>query len=237
MRLETAMFTRDHHQRIALILQELNPERLESHGCLFGGGTASEYRESADIDFMVSNLAGYRELRQLVRRDNSLASLWKSPSPPIQEKREPLTDQYGIHTRLSIKGVSVKFEIVLEGRISLDQPSLSDQVCGISCLTAGDMACSKLLANSDRWNDDSVFSRDIHDLAHLPLKRVVLAAAISKSEAAYGTSIRVDVNKAVDKLKRQPGWLERCQTMLCIESPRAVLWQKLKHLERLVASC
>ena len=109
--------------------------------------------------------------------------------------------------------------------------------CCTSCLTVGDMACRKLLANSDQWNDDSVFSRDILDLAHLPRKRDSLAAAISKSEAAYGTSIRVDVNKAVDKLKRQQGWLERCQTMLCLESPRAVLWQKPKHLERLVASC
>jgi hypothetical protein len=26
-----------------------------------------------------------------------------------------------------------------------------------------------LLANSDRWNDDSVFNRDVLDRAHLPL--------------------------------------------------------------------
>lgn len=42
---------------------------LEAHHCLFGGGTAmalryGEYRESVDIGFMVSHLAGYRALRQ-----------------------------------------------------------------------------------------------------------------------------------------------------------------------------
>ena len=42
---------------------------LRSHHCYFGGGTAivlrhGEYRESADIDFLVSDIAAYRSLRQ-----------------------------------------------------------------------------------------------------------------------------------------------------------------------------
>jgi len=236
------MFKREHHQRIALILQELNAELLRAHGCLFGGGTAialryGEYRQSVDIDFIVSDLAGYRELRQLVRRENSVTSLWQSTDPPFREERQPLTDQYGIRTRLAAQDVVVKFEIVLEGRITLESPSSSDEVCGISCLTIGDMACRKLLANSDRWNDDSVFSRDLVDLAHLPLTKPIATAAISKAESAYGSSIRTDFHKALQKLKHQPGWLERCRAALALESPRAVLWQKLNHLDKLVATC
>jgi hypothetical protein len=47
------LFERDHHVRIALVLQALDAEALAAHGCLFGGGTAialghGEYRESRE---------------------------------------------------------------------------------------------------------------------------------------------------------------------------------------------
>lgn len=65
------MFRRPHHQRIAQVLGALNGPLLRANGCLFGGGTAialryGEYRESVDIDFMVSDVHGYRTLRQLL---------------------------------------------------------------------------------------------------------------------------------------------------------------------------
>ena len=48
------MFTREHHQRIALALESMNDALLWEHNCYFGGGTAialrhGEYRESVDI--------------------------------------------------------------------------------------------------------------------------------------------------------------------------------------------
>lgn len=60
------MFKRDHHVRIATILQSLDPDVFINHNCYFGGGTAivlshDEYRESVDMDFLVSDLAMYRE--------------------------------------------------------------------------------------------------------------------------------------------------------------------------------
>lgn len=66
------MFSRDHHNHIATVLESLNSELLRATGCYFGGGTAialrfGEFRESVDIDFMVSSTSGYRELRELVR--------------------------------------------------------------------------------------------------------------------------------------------------------------------------
>jgi len=116
------------------------------------------------------------------------------------EEREPLMDQYGIRTRLNVEGETIKFEIVLEGRVRLDPPSPEDTVCTVSCLTLADMACSKLLANSDRWNDDGVFSRDLLDLAHLPLKPNQLINALSKAEGAYGESVQKDLIQSLERL-------------------------------------
>jgi len=99
------------------------------------------------------------------------------------------------------------------------------------------MACSKLLANSDRWNDDSVFNRDVLDLAHLLLSKSLLEAAIAKAEQAYGEVIQRDLNKALARLKQQDGWLNRCRESLAIEEPRALLWQKLSNLRRLHHIC
>ena len=55
------------------MLERLDSELLLRQRCFFGGGTAialghGEYRESVDIDFICSSIAGYRELRQLVTK-------------------------------------------------------------------------------------------------------------------------------------------------------------------------
>ena len=80
------MFTRLHHQRIAKVLESLDADLLKQHNCLFAGGTAialgyGEYRESVDIDFLVSDLVSdlvlYRYLRNSVR-EQGLQALMKS---------------------------------------------------------------------------------------------------------------------------------------------------------------
>ncbi len=68
-------FERPHHQRIAHVLAAMNGDALRQHGCLFGGGTCialryGEYLESVDIDFLVSDAGGYRELRHLLTGPN-----------------------------------------------------------------------------------------------------------------------------------------------------------------------
>ena len=65
---------RPHHQRIARLLGSLDAARLFAHKCLFGGGTViamlhGEYRESRDVDFLVSDLEAYRSLRGIVTRE------------------------------------------------------------------------------------------------------------------------------------------------------------------------
>ena len=159
---------RPHHQRIAHVLSAMNGETLLQHGCLFGGGTCialrhGEYRESVDIDFLVSDAAGYRELRHLLTGPDGLAAITHVHAPPLVALREIRADQYGIRTQVQMDGQAIKLEIVREARIALEAPGPDDTLCGVSTLTSLDLAASKLLANSDRQADDGVFSRDVID--------------------------------------------------------------------------
>ena len=216
-------FQRPHHQRIARVLATLNGSLLRDYNCLFGGGTAialhyGEFRESVDIDFLVSDIASYRALRQLMTGPTGMMAIAKPDAPTMRQTREVRADQYGIRTAISVDGHPIKFEIILEGRISLATPAPADSICGIATLTALDMASSKLLANSDRGSDDGVFSRDLIDLAMMAPKLALLNQAVAKAETAYGQSILRDLQKAINALQTRPGRLERCMHLMAMTS-------------------
>jgi hypothetical protein len=232
------VFDRPHHRLIASVLEALDAPLLRASHCLFGGGTAivlghGEYRESVDLDFLVSDLAGYRHLRQLLTGADGLAPLWREAAVPKQA-REVRADQYGVRTTIELGGHEIKFEIVLEGRIELAEPARSDSICGVATLTPLDMATSKLLANSDRWRDDSVFGRDLIDLAMMSPPLGLFRRAVAKAEPAYGVSVLDDLAKAIEQLKDREGRLERCMKALGMQTPKAVLWQKIRALERIL---
>ncbi len=230
------MFEREHHLRIAAILQELNTELLLTNGCLFGGGTAivlshHEYRESVDIDFLVSSQQGYRALRQRLLTPEGIRAIAR-PGSILTAARGVRADQYGLRTMLVMAGVEIKFEILFESRIELAPPEPSDRICGVASLTCLDMASTKLLANSDRWADDSVFSRDLIDLAMLDAPRSMIGKAIAKAAAAYGDSIERDLGKAISQLARRRGRLDECMTALGINRvPIALLWKRIRGLK------
>jgi hypothetical protein len=233
------MFERPHHQRIGHVLAALNGELLLQHHCLFGGGTCialryGEYRESVDIDFLVSDPAGYRELRQLLTGMKGLNAVVRPGAQPLVMMREVRADQYGLRTMVQMDSHAIKFEIVREARIWLEAPGKNDEVCGISTLTPIDLATSKLLANSDRQADDGVFSRDVIDLAMMGLRLPVLRMALAKAEKAYGPAVARDLAKAIDRLQERQGWLERCMQAMAITLPKAVLWQKIRSLRKLL---
>ena len=80
------MFERTHHRRIAQVLTLLDGDALRKQQCWFGGGTAcallhGEYRESVDVDFLVSDVGCYRALRQLLTGPRGVLELM----PPEQE--------------------------------------------------------------------------------------------------------------------------------------------------------
>lgn len=81
--------------------------------------------------------------------------------------------------------------------------------------------------------DDGVFSRDLIDLAMIDLELPLLRQAVIKAEAAYGHSIRRDLNTAIERIHQRPGWLERCMQAMAIDIPQALLWQKIRALKRL----
>lgn len=229
------MFERPHHQRIAHVLAALDGGVLAQHSCWFGGGTCialkfGEYRESVDMDFLVSDLAGYRELRQLLTGLEGLAPITRQGAMPLELVREVRADQYGIRAQVRMDGQAIKFEIVREARIALQTPELQDQICGVGTLTLLDLATSKLLANADRQADAGVFSRDVIDLAMMDLTLPKLRNAHEKASEAYGGAITRDLAKAIDRLQEKPEWLERCMKAMVMHMPKAVLWKKIRHL-------
>ena len=234
------MFERSHHQQIAQVLQALDGDLLRAQHCWFGGGTVmalryGEYRESVDIDFLVSDRTGYRELRQRMTQAGGISNLLRPDAAPLEQSREVRADQYGIRTTLLVAGQAIKFEIVLEGRMTLEPPAPADEICGIATLTPLDMAAGKLLANSDRWADDGVFSRDLIDLAMMEAPLPLLQRAVEKAEAAYGAAILRDLEKALTRLMTRQGWLERCMQAMDMRLPKAALWQRLRKLQRLLS--
>lgn len=233
------MFERPHHNRIARVLYALDARLLRENGCLFGGGTAialghGEYRESVDIDFLVSDVGGYRNLRQLLGAAGSLGAIAREGAMPLTQTRDLRIDQYGIRTTLAVEGQPIKFEIVLEGRIALAPPGAADEICGIATLAPLDKAATKLLANSDHWRDDGVFSRDLIDLAMMEPALPLLRQAVAKAEEAYGQSVLRDLEAAIELLQTRQGWLERCMQAMSMTLPKAVLWQRIRALRRVL---
>ena len=233
------IFSRSHHQRIAKVLESLNGDLLKAHNCLFSGGTAialryGEYRESVDIDFLVSDLASYRHLRNLVR-EQGLQSLMRSIDAGQLQASDIRSDQYGIRTKVFVQGKPIKFEIVLEGRIALAKPRKKDSIARVATLTRLDMAASKLLANSDRGLDMGMHCRDVIDLAMLNLSKTEFFEAATKSKEAYGEAILKDLTKVIDRLGEENGLLERCMKAMDISVPRALLWQNISKVKSLIA--
>ncbi|MES2784893.1 MAG: nucleotidyl transferase AbiEii/AbiGii toxin family protein [Pseudomonadota bacterium] len=232
------MFERPHHQALALVLYALDGKLLAEHRCWFGGGTAivlktHEFRESADLDFMVCDLAAYRELRQLLTTALGISVLQRDGAQPLRQVREVRADQYGIRTTVMGGGKDIKFEIVFEARIVFETPAPADQICGVRTLRAVDLAASKLLANSDRWADDSVHSRDLIDLAMLNPGAQVLQSAMQKAKGAYGEAVPRDLGRAIDKLQERTGRLEVCMQQLKMTAPPVTVWRRIRALRKL----
>lgn len=216
---------------MAEVLSILDAQLLAEHNCWFGGGTAivlanGEFRESVDIDFLVSDQQSYRKLRQIVR-DHGLDAL---ATRELDLGRTPSVDGYGIRTSVLSAGVAIKFEIIHEGRINLDTPSPKNQIGGVRILTRTDQVASKLLANDDRWADTSTFSRDLIDLAMMKRDKAALEAGARKAVDAYGKTVGESLEDAVNYLRERPHRLDECIHALKIDVPRAVVWQAIRDL-------
>ncbi|NJL23891.1 MAG: hypothetical protein HC902_01015 [Calothrix sp. SM1_5_4] len=113
----------------------------------------------------------------------------------------------------------------------LEMPTSATKICGVAALSEIDMATTKILANSDRWSDDAVYSRDLIDLAMLQLPKARYRQALPKAKTAYADTAELNLFKAIDRLQKRPGRLGECMRALKRDSmPEAVPWSRIRTL-------
>ncbi len=203
-------FQLEHHNKILTILKNMNSEILIKGSAYFGGGTLltiqfQEYRWSKDIDFISSvGESGYKYLREVVF-DYGYEGLFSDLSG-IKVTRG-MTDQYGIRMNVYVGDTPIKTEIIAEARFKPDEPRYFEW-SSIPCLSLNDCFTSKLLANSDRYLDDSIEARDLIDLAVLRLKSSIPHKSIEKAEKAY--EVMRPLKKAVERFQQDSNYRLKC---------------------------
>jgi hypothetical protein len=205
------MYSRIRHIAVDKALVALNSPFLGRARCYFGGGTRlvlelKEYRESADIDFLCSDRKGYRALRSTITN----LSLGEICARPIKLAREVRADQYGIRTVLQIDGELIKFEIVNEARIDLS--GIPVKRLHVPCLDKTSCFAEKILANDDRWIDESVLSRDIIDLAYMieAWGTELFLEGMHRAHQAYGDAVLKSIRSAARKLMDKKTYFKKC---------------------------
>ena len=238
-----AEFRRPSHVRVGRLLERMDGEFLERAKCYFGGGTAlalahGEYRESRDIDFLVSSRSGIRMIRETV----APGSLGKIFREPVMLVREVVSDRDAVRTYVTDdpSAAPVKLEIVYEARIELEGAMAA--ALGVPVLGAAHAVAEKLLANADRGTDGFFHSRDVIDLAFvsLDLDEDALNEGLALAQAAYGETVLKSLNEALRKLEIDAKYRAQCLDQLLIEPSAAKRLReglaKLRALKRGVAS-
>lgn len=206
------------HNSILIILESLDCEVLQKSCAYFGSGTLialefNEYRCSKDIDFICSvTFSGYRYLRTAVF-EGGYQALFRNLEH-IQVGRGT-TDQYGIRMIVDVNGLLIKTEIIAEARFELDPPRYPDW-SPVACLSLSNCFTSKLLANCDRYLDDSVESRDLIDLAVLRLHSFIPQVAVDKAEKAY--EVIRPLTKAIERFQKRVDYRQKCFSGLQIDN-------------------
>lgn len=206
-----------HHQKIIKVLHALNANLLIKTKVYFGGGTVlaldlKEYRYSKGIDFICTLANGdYKTIRSYIY-ENGYQGLFL-PNTSIIIHRGT-TDQYGIRLLLEVDNTPIKLEIIAEVRFETDPPRYPHW-SPVPCLSIQDSFVSKLLANSDRYMDRSVRSRDLIDLAILRAHHELLSGTIDKAEKSY--EVIRPLKDAIQYFQNNPDYREECFNRLQIQ--------------------
>ena len=220
-------FRRPRHRAVRRVLESLNAKALARANCLFGAGTRialelNEYRESENIDFIYCDITGYRSLRASIG-EHSLGELMPKAKSGVSLLRNVRADQYGIRTILSVDGEPVKFEIILEARIQVAAATLKE----ISVPVLDHVSCfaEKWLANADHWNDKSVLSRDLIDLAFMQrfwgIEKAQEGARLAIG--AYGEAVTRAAHNACAKLLEDAPYRRHCIESLAIDDNKILV--------------
>ena len=205
--------------------------------CYFGGGTQlamahGEYRESRDIDFLVSSTKGLRRLRETID-ERSLGKIFKGR---IFLEREVRAERDAIRTFIkeSESAAPIKFEIVIEARIELK--GALDHALGVPVLDLRFAIAEKLLANADRGRAKEHRARDVVDLAFISLQadEADFHAGRKIAEGPYGRVILRELDEVLKLLLLDPKFRSQCVEDLLIEDPKALKrgLDKLQILKR-----
>ncbi len=232
-----AEFRRPSHVRVGRLLKRMDGDFLERAKCYFGGGTAlalahGEYRESRDIDFLVSSREGIRMIRETV----APGSLGKIFREPVTLVREVVSDRDALRTYITEdpSAAPIKLEIVYEARIELEGTMAA--ALGVPVLGAAHAVAEKLLANADRGMDGLFRSRDVIDLAFISLNldEDTLKKGLALAQAAYGETVLKSLKEAIKKLEIDAKYRAQCVEDLLIEDPRRLRQglAKLRALKR-----
>jgi hypothetical protein len=218
-----AEFRRPLHVRIARILARMDGGFLARASCYFGGGTQlalahGEYRESRDIDLLVSSREGIRMIRETVH-PRSLGKIFKEPVILV---RELISDRDAVRTFIAEdpKAEPIKLEVVYEARIELD--GAVDPALGVPVLRPFHAVAEKLLANTDRGLDKVFRSRDVIDLAFisLDLDDKTLRAGLELAQTGYGKAVLQQLSEVIRKLELDAKYRAQCIEELLIEDPK-----------------
>lgn len=232
----TCTFKRHDSNCIAQVLHSLDTELLDRCKCFFGGGAAialalGEFRQSTGIDFWVSDMEGYGELKERITSEDEFASILK-PGMYIEQIRPVRPNQFGVATMLRVDGMPIKFEILLEFQGGLRFDSSSTHICGVRTLNPVDMLATKLMANTNRWERDEAFNRDLIDMALMQPTSEVMAQAMSKVRQTIDRDrFEPNLGKAITRMQERDGWLSTCLDQLHVTVPHADVLQLIKNLE------
>ena len=229
-----AHYKRQHHNLIDQVLRSLNSELLAIHECYFAGGTAialkyDEFRESVDIDFLVSNPECYGKLRNLL--------FGKGLSPIVEtgyvlQHTEVRSDRYGIRTSVLLENTQIKFEIVPIDLLKLDRPKASDAISSVMSITDTDMIATKMIANAFRGSDKAYYNRDLLDIVFMNPVAKLLQNGRDKALDAQGDIVLNNFKNEADKLLADKAWLEICLHKLDINTNIAVCQAMIKQIVR-----
>lgn len=220
-------FKREKHQAVVSALHLMDQAFLTSSKCYFGGGTAivlkyGEYRDSLDIDFICADTDGYRELRYAAV-SKGVSAFFREPVVALRDFK---ADQYGIRTFIEHNGLSIKFEIVKEARISVN--GMFDASLGVSVLLPEDMFAEKLLANADRCQDVSVHYRDAFDLGMLCREFTdIPSVSLRKAQTAYGEDIEKKLRWVLDVLSKDAVRNRAANSLMMRPEDATMAWKAL----------
>lgn len=222
------MFRRPQHRTVIALLAAFRADMLSRYKMLFGGGTRivldlDEFRESHDVDFLCSDPEGFSEIRYAAGTRGVEGLFDTDAAGRFTFPREVRIDQYGIRFPVESGNDRIKVELIREARIVLD-PGERPEWSPVDCLSTSDCFAEKLLANSDRWADRQVLSRDLIDLAMLRVRRGPVPGTVwQKVEAAYKSAAREDLRKSLSAFTANVDHQKQCFQGLAIDDPAAVL--------------